>query len=483
MREDLIRERKEKITHMHDEGVSPYPARTKRTHRIDEVISSFTTLQKNKKKVAIVGRIRSLRKQGKIIFLDIEDTTGSLQGILQEGVTQSYTLYKKTLDGGDIIALQGTLFVTKSKQKSIQATRVDMLTKALRPLPSQYYGLEDTETRLRKRYLDTLMNPDVRDIFEKKARFWNAGREFLHTAGFLEVDTPILEHIPGGAEAEPFVTHHNALDTDFYLRISLEISLKKMLVGGFEKIFEIGRIFRNEGIDAEHLQDYTQLEFYWAYADYNELMTFARKMYLHIIKETFNTYTLPFEGKKIDWKKPWKTISYCDAFKKETGLDPREATQKELLTKARELHIEQVSPSLGKGRLIDLIYKKTIRPKLIQPSFLIDPPVEIEPLAKRSQKDPRVVERFQIVAYGTELGKGFSEANDPQDQRKRFEEQMRLREKGDSEAQMLDEDFLEALEYGMPPAAGFGFSERLFSVLIQKPIRETVFFPPMRKSI
>ncbi len=483
MREDLIRERKEKKTHLENEGISAYPARTKRTHTIGEVLSSFTTLQKSKKRVSIVGRIRSLRKQGKIIFLDIQDATGSLQGILQQGTTHNYTLHKKTLDGGDIIALTGTLTITQSKQKSIQAVKLQMLTKALRPLPSEYYGLEDTELRLRKRYLDALMNPEVRDIFKKKDAFWNAGRSFLKDAGFLEVDTPILEHIPGGAEAEPFVTHHNALDTDFYLRISLEISLKKMLVGGFEKIFEIGRIFRNEGIDAEHLQDYTQLEFYWAYADYNELMTFARKMYLHIIKETFGTYTLPFEGKKIDWKKPWKTISYCDAFKKETGLDPREVTQKELLAKARELHIEQATSSLGKGRLIDLIYKKTIRPKLIQPSFLIDPPVEIEPLAKRSEKDLRVVERFQIVAYGTELGKGFSEANDPQDQRMRFEEQMRLREKGDSEAQMLDEDFLEALEYGMPPAAGFGFSERLFSVLMQKPIRETVFFPPMRKSV
>lgn len=483
MREDLIRERKEKKTQLEHEGVSPYPARTKRSHTIEGVLSSFTSLKKTQKKVSVVGRILSIRKQGKIIFLDIEDATGSIQGILQEGVTRSYKLYKKTLDGGDLISVTGTLFTTKSKQKSIQVTTLQILNKALRPLPSQYYGLEDTETRLRKRYLDALMNPEVRELFEKKARFWSASRSFLQKEGFLEVDTPILEHIPGGAEAEPFITHHNALDTDFYLRISLEISLKKMLVAGFEKIFEIGRIFRNEGIDAEHLQDYTQLEFYWAYSDYNELMKFARKMYLHIIKETFGTHILSHDGKKIDWKKPWKVVSYCDAFKKEVGIDPRDTTQKELYTKARALGITQATSALGKGRLIDLIYKKTIRPKLIHPSFLIDPPVEIEPLAKRSEKDPRVVERFQIVAYGTELGKGFSEANDPEDQRKRFEEQMRLREKGDNEAQMLDEDFLEALEYGMPPAAGFGFSERLFSVLAQRPIRETVFFPPMRKDI
>ncbi|BCX16157.1 MAG: hypothetical protein KatS3mg098_386 [Candidatus Parcubacteria bacterium] len=251
-------------------------------------------------------------------------------------------------------------------------------------------------------------------------------------------------------------------------------------MGGFEKIYEIGRVFRNEGIDAEHLQDYTQMEFYWAYADYRQLMTFLKKMYRFVIKKTFGTLVFKWQGKKIDWGKEWKVYDYCKLFFKENKIDPKTASLEELLKKAQSLQIE-VPQGAGKGRLIDLIYKKTVRPKLIQPCFLINPPVEIEPLAKRSEKDPRVVERLQVMAYGTELGKGFSELNDPQDQRERFEEQMKLRAAGDKEAQMLDEDFLEALEYGMPPTAGFGMSERLFAVLANKPIRETIFFPPMKK--
>jgi lysyl-tRNA synthetase class 2 len=295
----------------------------------------------------------------------------------------------------------------------------------------------------------------------------------------MEVEGGVLESVPGGAEAEPFITHHNVLDTDFYLRISLELPLKKLIVGGYEKVFEIGRVFRNEGIDREHLQDYTTLEFYWAWHDYNDLMAFTEKMLKKVIKKTTGTLVTTNQGRKIYWSKKWPKVDYVKAFKKANNIDPLTATVEELHAKAHELGIKP-EKNAGIGRLVDLIYKKTVRPNLIQPCFLINPPVFIEPLAKRSPKDTRVVERMQIVAAGTELGKGFSELNDPLDQRARFEEQMKLREAGDKEAQQLDEDFLTALEYGMPPTAGFGVSERLFSVLMDKPVRETVFFPLMK---
>ncbi len=325
-------------------------------------------------------------------------------------------------------------------------------------------------------------NPETKEIFLKKSVFWASVRDYLSRAGFLEVETPALERIPGGADAEPFKTHHNALDTDFYLRISLELSLKKLLIGGFEKVFEIGRIFRNEGIDREHLQDYTQMECYWAYADYVSMMKFTEELYKVVIKKVFGTLKTKSGGKLIDWGKKWQEVQYFDVFKKNTGIDLNRVDAKELKRKIQSLKLETDLDlnKLGRGHLIDLIYKKIVRPKLIEPCFLVNPPADVEPLAKRLEKDNQRVERFQIIAAGTELGKGFSELNDPIDQRKRFEEQMKLREMGDKEAQMLDEEFLTALEYGMPPAAGFGMSERLFAVLVDKPIRETVFFPLMR---
>jgi lysyl-tRNA synthetase class 2 len=327
--------------------------------------------------------------------------------------------------------------------------------------------------------LDILTHPELKEMFKKKSRFWQTVREELRVAGFVEVETPVLEAVPGGADAEPFVTHHNALNQDFYLRISLELPLKRLLVGGFEKVFEIGRIFRNEGIDREHLQDYTQMECYWAYADYEEMMKFTEELYKKIVKSILGKPISKFGENAIDWEKKWKRVDYYEIFKSESGLDLKKVTESDLFKKAKELKLTP-EKHLGRGRLIDLIYKKVVRPKLIEPSFLIDPPVDVEPLAKRREDDPTRVERFQIMAAGTELGKGFSELNDPLDQRKRFEEQMALREKGDKEAQRLDEDFLEALEYGMPPAAGFGMSERFFAVLMDRPVREQQIFPLMK---
>ena len=480
MLDEIINERKKKLEVLKDNGVNAYPVEAMRTAFIGELIGKFSLFKNNRKKVYIVGRVRSIRDQGKIIFTDLEDSSGRIQLILKKDTLKNFELLKKTLDIGDFLEINGRAFLTKSGQKSIDAVSAKLLVKSLRPLPKDFYGIEDIETRLRQRYLDSILNPEVRELFIKKSAFWSATRTFLAGAGFLDVETPILEATPGGAEAEPFKTHYNALDEDFYLRISLEISLKKMLVGGFEKVFEIGRIFRNEGIDAEHLQDYTQCEFYWAYSDYKELMKFVEKLYKFIIKQSVGKLTIEHQGTKINWGGKWKTVDYCQSFKKATGLEATTASRDELLKKAHSLKIF-VEPHSGKGRIIDQIFKKTVRPTLVQPTFLINPPVFVEPLAKRSPKNPLVVERFQVMAAGTELGKGFSEANDPVDQRDRFQEQMNLRAQGDVEAQRLDEDFLEALEYGMPPASGFGFSERLFAVLMDKPIRETIYFPPMKR--
>jgi len=408
-----------------------------------------------------------------------------MQAVLHgERLGDRFAFWQSTLDIGDFISVTGTAFKTKQGEKSIEAREVAIAAKSLLPPPDKWEGIESDELRLRKRYLDLAANPELRELFHKKAIFWATIRSFLKQERFLEVETPVFESVPGGAEAEPFKTHHDALDEDFYLRISLELPLKKLLVAGFENVFEVGRIFRNEGIDREHLQDYAQMEFYWAYHDYRDAMALTEKMYKEVIRATCGGLTTIFGGKKnekkIDWSKKWKVVDYVEAFAGANGLDPTGASAKELLACAQKLKLEP-EKNLGKGRLIDLIYKKTVRPKLVEPCFLVNPPLEVEPLAKRSPANPKVVERFQVVACGTELGKGFSELNDPFDQRMRFEEQMKLREAGDREAQRLDEDYLEAMEHGMPPAAGFGMSERLFAVLTNRPVRETVLFPLVRK--
>ncbi len=480
MLDDLIKERIKKGERLKAEGEVWFPATIKRTHRLEEILKNFSALNKQKKTVTVVGRIFGSRNQGSLIFADLKDESGAIQLVLKKDGVKNFATIRDTLDIGDFVEATGKVFTTQSGQKSIEVSKLKIIVKALRPIPSERFSIEDTETRLRKRYLDLLVHPELRELFRKKSTFWQTTRRYLLKEGFLEVETPILEPIPGGAEAEPFITHHNALNKDFYLRISPELNLKRLMVAGFEKVFEIGRIFRNEGIDAEHLQDYTQMEMYWAYQNYQGLMKFVEKLVKNVVKETLGTLTTVKKGIKINWGKKWPRLEYCELFQKGTGMNLENASTHDLFKKARTLHIEHADEKLGRGRLIDLLYKKTVRPSLIQPSFLINPPVDIEPLAKRMMKNPNKVERFQIVAAGTELGKGFSELNDPTDQRHRFEEQMKLRETGDKEAQMMDEDYVEAMEYGMPPAAGFAYSERLFAILMDKPVRETVIFPLMK---
>ena len=480
---DEIRKTKiEKVEKLRKAGVDPYPASSGRTNKISEILENWDTeILNNAKQFTLVGRVMARREHGGSIFFDLRDGSGKIQGFIKEDVIgkEDFTRFLDLVDTGDFIEITGTLFKTKKEEKTLQVTNYKLLSKALLPLPEKWHGLQDVEERLRKRYLDLIMNPNEKELFVKKNVFWQTVRIFLAKQGGLEVETPILERIPGGADAEPFTTHLNALDVDLYLRISLELNLKRLIVAGYEKVFEIGRIFRNEGIDKEHLQDYTQMEMYWAYTDYEELMGLVKDLLTETVKATIGGLSHEYQGHKINWSGGWKKYDYYDEFKEHTGLDLSNALEKELKKYAGNEGIE-TGKHHGRGRLIDVIFKKKVRPHLIEPGFLVLPPADIEPLAKRWPKDINRVERFQVMAGGTELGKGFSELNDPQDQRQRFEEQTKLREAGDKEAQRLDEDFIEALEYGMPPTAGFGMSERFFAFIMDKPVRETVFFPLMR---
>jgi len=484
MREDIQATKAEKLAKLSTAFGTAYPEAAERTHTAQEAIGNFDTLVESGEEVAIVGRVRSMRTMGKIAFAHIEDGSGRIQIFLSEADlgSEAFRLFTDTIEMGDFVSVRGKLFLTKKGERTVSASAWTILGKSMRPIPTEYYGIEDTEELLRRRYLDLLSNPETRDLFRKKNLFWQTIRQFLIDEGYLEVQTPVLEHIPGGAEAEPFVTHHNALDADFYLRISLELALKRLLVGGFERVFEIGRVFRNEGIDREHLQEFDHMECYGAYLDLEAGMEMTERLYRKIVEVvTDGSMKTTYEGMELDWSKPFPRVDYFEAFKDETGIDLSEDISIETLRrKADELGIKY-EDSYGKGRMIDTIYKKTVRQKLIEPCFLVGHPIEVSPLAKSDPENPRRVLRMQPVAAKSELGNGFAELNDPADQRARFEEQMKLREAGDAEGMMLDEDFLEALEYGMPPAFGFGMSERLFAVLMDRSIRETVIFPPMRK--
>ena len=479
--EEIRKIKIDKVKTLKDNGVEPYPASSGRTHRISQVLENFDHFSSSKEEIVLAGRVLARRGHGGLMFFDINDGSAKIQGCIKEDVVgkEKTENFRSIVDTGDFIEVSGFIFKTQREEKTIEAKDFRILTKALLPLPEKWEGLQDPEERFRKRYLDIAMNPEERELFFKKSSFWQTTRTFLLKEGGLEVETPVLEQVPGGADAEPFKTHMNALNMDLYLRISPELSLKKLNVAGYEKVFEIGRIFRNEGIDKEHLQDYTQIEMYWAYTDYEELMKIVKRLVRVVVKKTLGTLEHEYQGHVINWGKPWKKIDYYKIFKKHTGLDLNKMTEDKLKEYAVSQGID-AEKHLGRGRLIDVIFKKKVRPHLIEPGFLVLPPIDIEPLAKRWSKDPNRVERFQIVAGGSELGKGFSELNDPLDQRQRFEDQANLREKGDKEAQFMNEEFVEALEYGMPPTAGFAYSERLFAFIMNKPIRETVFFPLMK---
>ncbi|MDO8482181.1 MAG: lysine--tRNA ligase [bacterium] len=479
---DIRKDRLKKLENLKKAGIEAYPAQSHRDISIEDTLATFDELEASDKKIHIGGRIMSKRGQGGIMFADLFDGTGRLQIVLQKTeIDQAlYELFTECVDASDFIEVSGTVFKTKRGERSLQVQKWRMLSKSLLPIPDEWFGLKDEEKRLRERQIDLLLNTELRDMFVRKARFWSTCRKFLEERNFLEVETPVLETSPGGAEARPFITHHNALDMEVYLRISAgELWQKRLLVAGFPKVFEIGRIFRNEGQSREHLQDYTQMEFYQAYSDYRDGMKLVQELYRHLAHKVYKKYTFTINGNEVDFADEWKTVDFSESIKEHFGIDPINCSEKEAVDAAREANVLSSETEPNKERSIDQLWKQ-IRKGIAGPAFLVGVPIYLEPLAKRSSQNPNIVERFQVIIAGSEVGKGFSELNDPIDQRERFEEQQRLRDKGDEEAQRLDADYVRAMEYGMPPAFGFGVSERLFAFLEDRPVHEVQLFPLLR---
>lgn len=484
--EQIISQRKEKIAKLKEEGINPYSHRfslhEERTWSADikEKYAELKDEEITKDLAVVAGRVMIKKSFGKLSFVKLQDIKGFIQLIFQKGECPEEVIddFKK-LDGGDIIGIKGKVMKTRTGEVSILVDMVEILTKAILPLPDKFHGIKDEDEKLRKRYLDIIMNEDVKEIFIKKQRYYAAIRNFLATREFLEVETPVLENSAGGAAATPFATHHNALDLDVFLRISVgELWQKKLLVAGYEKTFEIGRIFRNEGMDAEHLQDYTSMEFYWGYANYEDGMKLTEEMYKEIAMAVNNSLKFSIGGHDVDLGKKWERYDFETLIKDETGVSIYDASKEDIMGKLKELKMDFDS-TVDKWRMVDLLWKHC-RKKISGPGFLVGQPVEMTPLAKRSEADPRKVEQFQIILAGSEVGNGYSELNDPVEQEERFTEQRKLGEGGDTEAMEHDTGFVEALKHGMPPACGFGTSERLFGFLMGRPLRECVTFPLMR---
>lgn len=477
---DTVRaERLAKIARLKEAGMEAYPARTSRTHAVGQFLENHETLQKNSEQVMLAGRVMSMREHGGSLFVDLFDGAKGQCYVQRDKLGESsYDLFGGTVDTGDIVEFTGMAFTTKRGVPSLDVTGWRMLTKSLRPLPDEWFGIKDEDERFRKRYLDILLTKDLAERIRRRSKFWNVIRSYLLERDFIEVETPVLETTTGGADARPFKTHHNALDMDIYLRISTgELWQKRLMVAGLPKVFEIGRVFRNEGMSHEHAQDYTAIEFYEAFKDYEAGMEMVMDLYRTVADKVYGTRVFTIKDCTIDLGKGWETYDFCALMLKEYGLDPHdEKADWSAVLEKRNIPFEK---NVGVERLVDVAWKQ-IRKKLSGPGFLINVPVYMEPLAKKSAKDPRVVERFQVMIAGSEIGKGFSELNDPIDQAERFQCQQQLREAGDEEAQMPDAEFVEALEYGMPPAFGFGVSERLFSFLEGVSVREGQIFPLMR---
>jgi len=478
--DDIQSERLKKLAILREQGIEPYPAESFRTHENAFFLESFQSILASQEKITLAGRIMSLRGQGGIIFVDLFDGTARVQALIKKDSIgeKSFSLFLETVSVSDFIEVSGVAFVTKREMNSLLAGTWRMIAKSLHQVPDEWFGLKDEDERYRKRYLDMLLNPEVADTVKKRSVFWNTIRSFMLERNFIEVETPILETKTGGAEARPFITHHNTLDIDVYLRISHELWHKKLIVGGLPKVFEIGRVFRNEGMSYEHAQDYTHFEFYEAYQDARKGVPMVIEMYRNAAKKTFGTLKFSMHGFDVDLGGEWKQFDFNELMRDRYGFDPRDVSLDEV---KRHLDKEKIKyePAVCVGRGVDLLWKQ-IRKTIGGPAILTGMPIYLEPLAKKNAKDPRVVDRFQFLIGGSELGKGFNELNDPQDQRERFEAQQRLRDAGDEEAQMADFEYVEAMEYGMPPMFGFGVSERLFSFLAGKSIREAQTFPLMR---
>jgi lysyl-tRNA synthetase class 2 len=485
-------ERETRIEHLNalrGRGIDPYPNRGERTQEIAAVLEHFDEWLGEEGSYTLVGRIRLMRRMGKATFAQIEDGTGRIQVYLSiNDVGDEAYRAIKLLDIGDFVQMSGFLFRTQVGERTLHVKNYTVLAKALRPLPEKFHGLEDKELRQRKRYLDLLANGDeARSVFVIRSHTVSAMRRFLDAHGFLEVETPILQPLYGGATARPFITHHNTLDRDLYLRIAVELYLKRLIVGGFERVYEIGRDFRNEGIDRSHNPEFTMMECYQAYADYSEMMQLVEEMICFIAQEVKGAACITYQGTEIDLTPPWTRYRLLDAIAEFTGIDVNRFPDAESLAAEMRIRGYEADPRLGRGRLIDdlkgIMFRRGL-PVLRQALFLTDYPIDVSPLAKRHVGVPGLTERFQPFIGGLELGNAFTELNDPLDQRSRFEDQMRQRAQGDEESQVLDEDFLEALEVGMPPTGGVGIGvDRLVMLMAdQESIRDVVLFPTLRKS-
>ncbi len=478
---EIIRVRREKLKELREMGIDPFGGKFEVTHKANFILENYDDLDGQTVKLA--GRLMTKREHGKASFGHIQDISGQIQVYAQLNNLgeDTYNLFKK-LDIGDIIGVEGKVFKTRRGEVTVEINSLTLLTKSLQPLPEKWHGLKDVDLRYRQRYLDLIVNPDVKDVFIKRTKIIKAMRNYLDSRGFLEVETPTLHVIPGGASARPFITHHNALNIDLYMRIALELHLKRLLVGGLERVYEIGRNFRNEGISTKHNPEFTMIELYQAYADYEDMMEITENMIGYIAKEVLGDTVINYQGEKIDLTPPWERITMVDAVKKYANVDYHDwKTDADAIAAAKDLGLE-VEKDATKGSVLNLIFEEKVEPHLVQPVFIKDYPIEISPLAKKIPGNEDFTYRFEAFVVSRELANAFSELNDPIDQKERFKKQMELREKGDDEAHRMDEDFVRALEYGMPPAGGLGIGiDRLIMLLTDSPsIRDVILFPTMK---
>jgi lysyl-tRNA synthetase class 2 len=487
--------RRQSLDELRSKGIEPYPAEEYHITAYSKAIKETFDDDAPRKEVSVAGRMMSRRIMGKASFVELQDSMGRIQLYIsrddlcpEEDKDFYNVVFKKLLDIGDFIGVEGYVFRTQMGEISIHVSRLTVLSKSLRPLPIVKYkdgvaydAFEDPEMRHRQRYVDLIVNDGVRDIFLKRTRIFNSMRSFFNEKGYIEVDTPVLQSIPGGAAARPFITHHNALDIPLYLRIANELYLKRLIVGGFEGIYEFSRNFRNEGMDRTHNPEFTVMEIYVSYKDYNWMMSFTEQMLERVCLDVLGTTEIKTGDQTISFKAPYRRLTMIDAIRENTGIDITGMNEEQLREVCKQLHVEQDN-TMGKGKLIDELFGEKCEGKYIQPTFITDYPKEMSPLCKRHRHNPELTERFELMVNGKELANAYSELNDPIDQRERFEEQLKLSEKGDDEAMFIDQDFLRALEYGMPPTSGMGIGmDRLVMLLTgQNSIQEVLFFPQMR---
>jgi len=482
---EIISNKWEEIEELKREGIDPFGHSFNRTYKIKDLIEKNKVLQIGecgKEKVSIAGRLMALRAHGKAVFADIEDISGRVQIYIKSNKVgaDAFKLFSK-IGVGDILGLSGLIFRTQTGEITVFVEEFTLLCKSVRSLPEKWHGLKDVEIRYRKRYLDLIVNPSVREIFIKRSKVVQSIRNFLDDKGFLEVQTPIMQPIPGGATARPFITHHNTLHRDLYLRIATELYLKRLIVGGLEKVYELGCDFRNEGISTKHNPEFTMLELYEAYGDYHSMMQITEELFVYILKEISGTLAIEYRGNKIDFTPPWKRISMLKAIEDAVGVQVDKISQKDFSKVVKEYNLN-IKGSINRGEIINELFEKIIEPTLIQPTFVIDYPLEISPLSKQKKDNPELVERFELFVSSMELANAFTELNDPSEQKRRFEEQVAKRKAGDMEGHFMDEDYIEALEYGMPPTGGLGIGvDRLIMLLTDSDsIKEVILFPQLK---